>query len=80
MERMDGAGRADAIQRIRGFFLEQRDEELGELAAGIVFDFVAEELGWISYNQGVADARASAQQAAAGLEEALDVLERLPPR
>ncbi len=41
---------------IKGFFLNEREEEIGDLAAMLLLDFVAKELAPVFYNQGVADA------------------------
>lgn len=35
------------------YFKEERDEDLGELACGLVLDFFIEELAPYVYNQGV---------------------------
>ena len=43
------------ISAIKGFFLQERDEELGELAAGFILDFVIDKLADEFYNQGVYD-------------------------
>jgi len=47
--------RAQLIGDIRLFFQTERDEEIGELAAGTVLDFMLEKLGIELYNQGVTD-------------------------
>lgn len=44
--------------KIRKYFSEERDEDLGELASQIVLDFILEELAPHIYNQGVEDAQA----------------------
>ncbi len=41
---------------IKSFFLSEREEEIGDLAAMLVLDFVTKELAPAFYNQGVADA------------------------
>ena len=43
------------ISAIKEFFLKEREEELGELAAGFVLDFFIEKLANEFYNQGVFD-------------------------
>ena len=50
--------RRDAlVARLRGFFLEQFDEELSPFRAGEVVDFFLAHLGPQVYNQAVQDAR-----------------------
>jgi uncharacterized protein (DUF2164 family) len=55
---IDREARAEAVRRIRAYFERERGEELGELAAGFILDFVAEELAPLFYNAGLADAQA----------------------
>jgi uncharacterized protein (DUF2164 family) len=43
------------IDLIKTFFLKEREEELGDLAASIFLDFFAKELAPEFYNQGVFD-------------------------
>ncbi|MGL5820225.1 MAG: DUF2164 domain-containing protein [Sarcina sp.] len=43
------------IRDIQEFFLTERDEVLGELAASIILDFILETVGPELYNQGVFD-------------------------
>ena len=43
------------ISTIKKYFLEEREEELGDLAAGLILDFIIEELAPEFYNQGVYD-------------------------
>lgn len=44
------------IEDIKKFFCEEREEELGNLAAEIILDFFIDEIGPYIYNQGIADA------------------------
>ena len=41
---------------IKEFFQNEREEEIGDLAAMLVLDFVTKELAPAFYNQGVTDA------------------------
>ncbi|WP_297521683.1 DUF2164 domain-containing protein [uncultured Clostridium sp.] len=45
----------DLINSIQEFFITERDDQLGDLAASIVLDFIINEVGAEIYNQGVAD-------------------------
>ena len=47
--------REDMIRIIKVYFLKERDEDLGDLAASLILDFFIEELGSHIYNQGVYD-------------------------
>ena len=43
---------------IKDFFLKEFDEEIGDLRADIILDFILQKAGPVVYNQGVNDARA----------------------
>lgn len=45
-----------AVDDIKKYFLENRDEELGQLAAELLLDFMIEKVGKVIYNQGIKDA------------------------
>lgn len=47
--------RKEAITSIQRYFEENREEKIGNLAAGALLSFFLEELGPIVYNQAVAD-------------------------
>lgn len=45
----------EMINSIQAFFLEERNEDIGDLAASIFLDFIIEKLGPEIYNQGIFD-------------------------
>lgn len=47
--------RAQLIASIERYFQEQRDERIGNVAAGALLGFFLEELGPLVYNRAVAD-------------------------
>ena len=47
--------RDDIISAIKNYFLKEREEEIGDLAAGLILDFINKELAPEFYNQGVYD-------------------------
>jgi len=49
--------REDMISAIKYYFLKDREEELGDLAAGLILDFIIKELAPEFYNQGVYDSQ-----------------------
>ena len=49
--------RRGAIAALQRYFEQERDESIGELAAMLLLDFLAEEIGEIFYNKGVDDAQ-----------------------
>ena len=52
------ATRKQAIAALRQYFTANMDEEIGDLKAGLLLDFVLSELGPCVYNRGLADAQA----------------------
>ena len=47
--------RQEAIASIERYFLEQRDEKIGNIAAGALLGYFLEEIAPLVYNQAVAD-------------------------
>jgi len=45
----------EMISSIKDFFMNEREEELGDLASNLILNFVIEELAPEFYNQGVYD-------------------------
>mgnify|MGYP000483553848 CR=1 FL=1 len=45
-----------AIDEIRKFFLTERDENIGDLAAELILDFFTEKIASYFYNEGIRDA------------------------
>ena len=72
--------RADILYKLKAYFREERDEDLGDLAADLLLDFIGREIGPIFYNQGVKDAKAKTVTAFATLTEEMDWLEKLVPK
>jgi uncharacterized protein (DUF2164 family) len=68
------------IPFIQQYFAEERDEEMGELAAGFVLDFVLETIGPFIYNKGIQDAQTYLRLRMTEIEEGLYELEQMPPR
>lgn len=47
--------RAEMIEAIKEYFYNEREEELGDLAANLILEFIIKELAPEFYNQGVYD-------------------------
>ncbi|OPX59878.1 MAG: hypothetical protein A4E30_01222 [Methanomassiliicoccales archaeon PtaB.Bin215] len=47
--------REEMVKAIMYYFKQEREEDIGQLAAGMVLDFVIEKLAPEFYNQGVLD-------------------------
>jgi uncharacterized protein (DUF2164 family) len=52
------AARKQAVAALQQYFVDNMDEPIGDLKAGLLFDFILSELGPSIYNQAIADARA----------------------
>lgn len=59
--------RDEMVAEIKNYFIKERNEELGDLAAGLVFEFIREKLGPAFYNMGVYDSHRYMQDAAEDL-------------
>lgn len=46
----------EMIAKLQTYFLRERDEELGNLAASLMVDFIIEGMGAYFYNKGLDDA------------------------
>ena len=68
--------RAAATGKLRDYFARELDQELGQLPAEMLLDFIGKEIGGAFYNRGVRDAQQLVQQKAEDIVEALYGLER----
>ncbi|WP_409341961.1 DUF2164 domain-containing protein [Paenibacillus sp. MBLB4367] len=64
------------IAHIRHFFEEERGEQMGELAAGQVLDFMFELVGPVVYNQALQDAKTALTERMLSLEDDLYAMEK----
>jgi len=71
--------RAAITAKLRDYFARELDQELGQLPAEMLLDFIGKEIGGAFYNCGVHDAQQLVQQKAEDIVEALYGLERAPP-
>lgn len=60
--------RQQAIASIERYFRDERDEKIGNLAAGALLGFFLEEIGPSVYNRGVMDAQERMQARVAELD------------
>lgn len=50
--------RAEAIASLQRYFREEMPEPIGDLPAGLLLNFIVEEIGPVLYNRAIADAQA----------------------
>lgn len=60
--------RERAVRSIKQYFVENMDEEVGDLKAGLLLDFFLEEIGPCVYNRAIADAQAYFQEKTVDLD------------
>jgi len=58
------------IASIKRYFAEQLDDDIGDLKASLLLDFVLREIGPSIYNQAVGDAQTRIQDAVVELDSA----------
>ena len=58
------------VESIKRFFLEEWEEEIGDLKASLVLDFCVKEIGPTLYNRAIADAQAYLQDRVGDLDGA----------
>ncbi|MFC7370190.1 DUF2164 domain-containing protein [Fictibacillus iocasae] len=68
--------KSEAIRSIQSYFWDERGEEIGELAAEGLLQFVIENIGPHLYNKGVDDAKKMTEDKMMNLEEDLESLKR----
>lgn len=45
--------RLQVQQKLQDYFLRERGEELGDLTAGMLVDFIIDEMGYLIYNKAI---------------------------
>ncbi len=60
--------RADAIASIKQYFEENMSEPIGDLPAGLLLNYILEEIGPAIYNKAIHDAQARLTQRVADLD------------
>ncbi len=67
---MSKDARENAVSSLRAYAAEHLDEQMGDLKAGLLLDFILEEIGPTIHNQAISDARAFIEDRAADLDAA----------
>ncbi|HEX7064831.1 MAG TPA: DUF2164 domain-containing protein [Bacillales bacterium] len=62
--------------RLRQYFLDERGEEMGDLAAENLLSFITKEIGPVYYNQALRDAQKAVDERIANIEEDLLSMKR----
>ena len=56
------------VSSIQAYFLDERGEDIGDLQASLILDFILQEVGPSIYNQAIKDAQAHMQRVVADLD------------
>lgn len=66
--KLKAEAQARFIASIKRFFTENLDDDIGDLKASLLLDFVMQEMGPTLYNQAVADAQTRVQDMVSELD------------
>jgi uncharacterized protein (DUF2164 family) len=66
--KLDPAAQARFLASIKRYFVENLDDDIGDLKASLLLEFVLREIGPSIYNRAVADAQARLQDAVVELD------------
>jgi uncharacterized protein (DUF2164 family) len=69
--------REHCVRRLKAYFERERDEEIGDLGATLLYDYIAEQLAPFFYNEGLRDAQSLAGRAYATLDEDIEATKRI---
>ncbi|MCA0757283.1 DUF2164 domain-containing protein [Paenibacillus sp. N4] len=64
------------VRRVQEYFLDERGEKIGDLAAEFLLDYMTQELGPVIYNQAIQDAVKLVGEKMVSLEDDLHSLEK----
>lgn len=68
--------KAEIVDRVQGYFEDERSESIGQLGAEQLIDFMISELGPYIYNKAIEDARAFITEKMAQIDDDLYALEK----
>lgn len=68
------------VEQVQGYFQDERDEEIGGLAAEQLIAYMIRQLGPALYNRAIADARAMLTDRLGQIDDELYALEKRPAK
>ena len=72
---LSGTARKQSIASIKRYFVEELDQEIGDLKAGLLLEFILKEIGPSIYNAAIGDAQTYLRDRIADLEGVCSVPE-----
>ncbi len=76
MIRLSKSTKEEVIAKIKTYFREELDQEIGGFDAEFLLDFFAKEIGGYFYNQALSDVHASLSKQMESMEDTLYALEK----
>lgn len=70
--------REHALARLREYLRQERGDDVGDLAALLLYDFIATDIAPFFYNEGIAAAQQVLRRAGDAVEAELDAARRYP--
>jgi len=64
------------VRKIKLYFTEELDQDIGQFDAGFLLDFFAEEIGGYFYNRGLYDAQSILEERLDSFKEAIYEIEK----
>lgn len=64
------------VDKLKRYFSEELDQDLGQFDAEFLLDFISSELGAVYYNQGLQDARLVMQAKLEQIDDAIYEIEK----
>lgn len=74
--KLSAEAKAEIVQKMKMYFREELQQDIGQFDAEFLLDFFSEEVGGYYYNQGITDARAVLQEKLEFIDDALYDIER----
>lgn len=66
------------VDKLKQYFVNNLDYELGGFAAQFLLDFISDEIGLYFYNQGILDSQAILNSKIDDIQDAILQLEKMP--
>lgn len=73
-------GKQRIVNNVKQYFLTEREEEIGDLAAEFLVDYMLEQLGPVIYNQAIEDAGTVINERMVSMEEEVHALKVMVKR
>lgn len=69
--KLDEAAQRDMVEALQGYFSSELDQDIGQLKAGLMADFICERIAPAIYRRAILDAQAHLQEKLLDMEAVL---------